>query len=136
MEYLKSEGKYIQHRVSVPIIFSVIIPIVLLDIWIEIYHRVCFSLYRIPLIKRKHYIQIDRQKLTYLNRRQRICCMYCSYVGGVVNYWSKIIGETEKYWCGIKHKENPEYIEPRHHQNFAEYNNEEDFNEKYCKLKD
>ena len=135
MEYLQSEGKFVQHRVIAPVIFSVVIPVVFLDIWIEIYHRVTFPVYGIPYIKRSRYIQIDRQKLAYLTQWQKVCCMYCSYVGGVVNYWSKIIGETEKYWCGIKHKENPGYNTPSHHGEFAEYDNEEDFNEKYCKLK-
>lgn len=131
MEYLRSINKRLRHWIAVPIIFSLIIPLIIMDICAEIYHRICFYLYGIDTVKRKNYIQIDRHKLSYLNFRQKIYCVFCGYANGVVNYWVKIGGETEKYWCGIKHKQNPDFVEPHHHKDFAEYNNIEDFNKKY-----
>ena len=131
MRYLKSNYRFLRHVLVTPIVSSLIIPLLILDIWIEIYHRVCFPLYKIPLVKRGTYIQIDRYKLKYLNWIQKIYCMYCGYATGVLRYWVAIAAETELYWCGIKHKKNAKFVEPSHHKNFAEYNDKADFNEKY-----
>ena len=67
MQYLKYPGRSIRHLISAPFILSLIIPIVIMDIWMEIYHRICFPLYKLPYIKRSKYVQIDRHKLKYLN---------------------------------------------------------------------
>jgi hypothetical protein len=108
-----------------PVIYSMIIPIVILDIWIEIYHRICFAAYDIPYIKRGKYIRIDRQKLKYLNFFEKFNCMYCGYANGLLHYSSVIAGETEKYWCGIKHQLEEEFCEPEHHKEFIPYGDED-----------
>ena len=65
-------------RILLPILWSLAIPLVIADIWIEIYHRILFPLYGLPYVKRGNYIQImDRAKLPYLNIIQKIYCMYC-----------------------------------------------------------
>jgi hypothetical protein len=133
MRNLKTSNKFLRHSLSMPFITVLIIPIVIMDIFTEIYHRICFPLYGLPCIKRRRYIQIDRHKLKYLTFFQKIYCVYCGYANGVINYWVKIAAETEHYWCGIKHKENPDFIEPEHHKDFAKYGDEEDFNRKYKK---
>lgn len=51
--------------------------------------------------------------------------MYCGYANGVLHYTSVIAGETEKYWCGIKHKSDAEFIAPHHHNEFIDYGDEE-----------
>ena len=112
-----------------PFIYSITIPLVLLDIWLEIYHRICFAAYGIKYVKRSKYIKIDRQKLEYLNIIEKLNCMYCGYANGLLHYASVIAGETEKYWCGIKHKNDVDFIEPSHHKGFLEYDNEKAFRE-------
>jgi hypothetical protein len=114
-----------------PLIWVMIIPLVILDIVIELYHRIDFPLYGIKTIKRSDYIKIDRQKLSYLNPIDKIWCFYCSYANGLLNYSVKIAGETEKYWCGIKHKQSPDFHEPAHHKDFIPYGDEEAYSEKY-----
>ncbi len=132
MEYLKNSYKTLKHLIAIPLVSSLIIPLLIADIWVEIYHRICFPLYKIPCIKRKAYIKIiDRAKLKYLNFWQKIYCMYCGYGNGVVNYWTKIADETERYWCGIKHEKDNNFIESESQKDFAEYNDEESFNKKY-----
>lgn len=133
MRYLKNSGRLLRHLISMPVILILIIPIVIMDISLEIYHRICFSLYRIPYIKRRNYIQIDRHKLKYLNWIQKIFCLYCGYANGVTSYWVKIAGETERYWCGIRHKKNLDFVEPKHHKDFVKYDNKVDFDKKYKK---
>lgn len=123
------------HLLSGPIIYSVIIPFIMLDIWVEIYHRICFPLYGIPYVDRSKYIRIwDRTKLQYLRGIDKLHCAYCGYGNGLMAYVGEIAAQTEKYWCGIKHKEDPHFIPQEHQKEFAEYNDVEDFKKKYKRL--
>jgi len=133
MKYLNNKRYALKHILVIPIISTLIIPIVIFDIWVEIYHRSCFPLCKISYVKRNNYIKIDRFKLKYLTFWQKIYCVYCSYGNGVVAYWKEIGARTEQYWCGIKHKNDSNFI-PQEHQekmNFAEYGDEVDFKNKY-----
>ena len=135
MENLKDRDNLLLKNIVVfPLIFSIFLPIVILDFWIELYHRTCFPICKVSVVKRKDYIKFDRFKLSYLNQRQKVYCAYCSYVNGVFNYWVEIAGKTESYWCGIRHEEKEGFKEPKYHKNFAKYNDEKNFKEKYCKL--
>lgn len=116
--------KKLRQIISSPFILAMIVPIAFLDITMEIYHRITFPLYGIPVNKRGNYIRIDRQKLSYLSGRDKLWCMYCGYANGVVAYAVKVAGDTEKYWCGIKHKPGNGFIEPAHHKEFLEYGDE------------
>ena len=40
----------------------------------------------------------------YLPWYDKFFCTYCAYANGFLLYASAIAGETEKYWCGIKHQ--------------------------------
>jgi hypothetical protein len=133
MQYVKKPFLFLKNIIIIPLIVSIVIPMILLDLWVEIYHRICFPLYRRPYVKRKKYIKIDRHKLSYLAWYEKIGCAYCGYANGLAPYWVKMAGETEKYWCSIKHQEDDSFIEPEHHKDFAEYNNKEDFFNKYKK---
>jgi hypothetical protein len=109
-----------------------IIPVVISDIWIEIYHRICFPLYGIPYVKRSNYIRItDRAKLPYLSWPERLSCAYCGYVNGWLHYASAIAGETEKYWCAIAHLEERGYKPAEHEKDFVKYGDKEGFSKKY-----
>lgn len=122
--------------VVTPFIASLIVPVVILDIWAEVYHRVCFPIYKIPYVKRSEYIMVrDRLSLPYLNIIQKIGCAYCGYVSGLMRYWKEIVSRTEKHWCPIRHAMNAKFIEPEHQKlmNFAEYGDEEGFRKKYMK---
>jgi len=86
MLYIKHPNRVII-LILMPLLWTLIIPLVVSDIWIEIYHRILFPLYRLPYVKRGDYIQImDRAKLPYLNVVQKIYCMYCGYANGLVRY--------------------------------------------------
>ncbi len=121
MEFKKHPERIFRHLISAPIIYFMIIPLVLFDICLEIYHRICFRLYKISIIDRSKYIKIDRHKLKYLKWYEKVNCAYCGYANGLMHYASVIAGETEKYWCGIKHAKDPNFIPPIHHKNFIEY---------------
>lgn len=125
--------EYLKHYVTLPFIFGMLIPLFLLDICLELYHRISFFLYNIPRIKRRRYIRIDRHKLSYLSWYEKIFCAYCGYANGLLHYASTIAAETEKYWCGIKHEPVDNFTPPTHHTDFAQYNDEEDLDQRYPK---
>lgn len=125
MKSKQHKDRLIYHILVMPFIYSLIIPVFILDIWVEIYHRICFVAYDIPYVKRSKYIKIDRHKLSYLAYYEKLNCMYCGYANGVLHYTSVIAGETEKYWCGIKHQNDGEFVAPMHHDEFIDYGDEE-----------
>jgi hypothetical protein len=49
---------------TAPIIYSVIIPFVLLDLFVSIYQAVCFPVYGIEKVRRADYITFDRKHLS------------------------------------------------------------------------
>jgi hypothetical protein len=131
MENRNHPERSLMHTLSVPFIWGIVIPSLILDFFMELYHRVCFPIYNIPLVDRSKYIKIDRHKLDYLEPMEKINCVYCGYANGLLRYSSAIAAETEKYWCGIKHAKTEEFIEPEHHKNFLEYGDEEGFVRRY-----
>ena len=131
MKYITIKHRMFRHILTAPFIFGAVIPIVIADLYIEIYHRICFPFYRIPYVKRNNYIRVDRHKLSYLKIGQKINCMYCGYANGVINYWRAIVGETEKYFCAIKHHEDGTFIPQEHQKEFLEYSDKDSFMEQY-----
>ncbi len=111
---------------SIPFIYIMIVPTIILDIFLTVYQQTAFRLYQIPLVSRKDYIVYDRKVLDYLNILQKFNCMYCSYVNGVFQYAVEIGGRTEKYWCPIKnaHKRSWEHDWEKY---FADYWDPEGF---------
>lgn len=132
MLYLKNNNIAWKHAIVIPILTLLALPIIVLDICVEFYHRTCFPLCKLPYIKRRAYIKIiDRGKLQYLSFWQKLYCMYCGYGNGVMGYWKAIAGATEQYWCGIKHKKEGGFIEPDHQKNFTDYGDENEFLKRY-----
>ncbi len=123
-QYLKAARP--AHILTAPIIYSVIVPLVLVDVAITIYQQTCFRVYGIPLVRRREYIVIDRQHLAYLNAIEKLNCMYCGYGNGLAAYAREIIARTEQYWCPIKHARR---VRGRHEraQKFVDYGDAEDY---------
>lgn len=100
--------RYILHAkplvvLTAPVIYAMIVPLVLLDIFVTVYQAVCFPAYGIEKVKRGDYLVFDRGHLAYLNALEKLNCAYCSYANGLVAYVREIAGRTEAYWCPIKH---------------------------------
>lgn len=105
---------------TAPVIYSVIIAFVLLDIFVTVYQAICFPVYRIPKVRRADYIVLDRHRLEYLNWVEKLNCAYCSYANGLIAYAREIASRTEQYWCPIKHGKSLKGIHDRY-VNFAEF---------------
>jgi hypothetical protein len=123
------------YLISSPFIYGMIVPAVIWNIYLEIYHQVCFRLYGIPLVKMEDYFVYDRQLLSVLNKWEKINCYYCSYVNNLLQYSVEIAGRTERYWCPLKYErrmnKNHDYYDQ-----FLDREKIENFREEWVKLRD
>lgn len=92
-----------QNFLTAPVIYSMAVPLVLLDICVTLFQAICFPVYRIAKARRSDYIVFDRQHLGYLNAIEKFHCAYCAYANGLLAYACEIIARTEQYFCPIKH---------------------------------
>ena len=125
-------GARISHVLSIPFIYAMIIPTVILHLFLEIYQNTAFRLYGIPLVKVSDYIVADRKHLDYLNTLQKFNCIYCSYVNGVFSFAVEVWGRTEKYWCPIKYASKNK-TQHEWQKCFADYGDPEWFKEVFLK---
>lgn len=119
---------------SVPFIYPVIVPLVLLDVFVTLYQWVCFPLYRIPRVQRSDFFVFDRTHLAYLNLLEKINCAYCSYGNGLMAYAREVVGLTEQYWCPIKHARKVLQAHPHYH-GFADYGDAEHYRAELARLR-
>lgn len=92
-----------QNLITGPIIYSMIIPLLITDLFVTFYQLTCFPIYGIKKVKRGDYIIFDRHQLSYLNFIEKFHCTYCAYANGMIGYICEIVARTEQYFCPIKH---------------------------------
>jgi hypothetical protein len=120
---------------TAPVIYSLIIPIVLVDLWVMAYQAICFPAYKIPKVRRRDYLIFDRHHLAYLNTLEKINCAYCSYCNGAIAFIREVASRTEVYWCPIKHARRVLGPHP-YYQGFADFGDAEGFQAKLTQMKD
>jgi len=135
-----SLGRYIRNAnplivLTAPVIYSLIIPFALVDLWVMAYQAICFPVYGIEKVRRRDYLVFDRHHLAYLNTLEKINCAYCSYCNGVAAFVREVAGRTEVYWCPIKHARRVLGPHP-HYQGFADFGDAEAFRAKLDGMKD
>jgi hypothetical protein len=118
-----------------PVIYSMIIPAIILDSFTWFYQRICFPVYGIPLVLRKEYISMDRHRLSYLNWIEKVNCDYCGYFNGVISFTREVASRTEQYFCPIRHALRTKGLHPRQ-AHFVEYGDAAAFREKFKELRD
>ena len=106
--------------VSSPVIYSLLVPFVLLDCWVSVYQALCFRAWGIARVRRRRYFVIDHHQLAYLNGLEKVNCLYCSYINGLIAYVREVAARTEQYWCPIRHRRRTRDAHARY-QAFAEY---------------
>ncbi len=127
-------GARLGHILSAPVIYSLFIPFILLDIMVTLYQHICFRVYGINRVKRSDYILIDRQHLAYLNLIEKINCTYCGYGNGLIEYTREVAARTEPYWGPIKHSRRT----PEPHQlteNFIDYGDANEYKKRLEELR-
>lgn len=120
---------------TAPIIYSMVVPIALIDAAFSVYQGLCFPLYGIALVRRSVYIVIDRQHLAYLNGIEKLNCVYCGYANGVLAYVREIAGRTEQYWCPIRHAKAVR-APHAHYREFVDYGDAEGYHRRLPMLRE
>jgi len=105
----------LKHIATIPVIWSCLLPALIMDVFVTIYQFLCFPVYGIPKVKRSDYLVFDRQYLQYLNFIEKINCFYCSYFSGLISYTQEIVARTEQFWCPIKHAKHIKNLHGRYH---------------------
>lgn len=124
----------LRNVVTAPVIYSMIVPFASLDVALTIYQALCFPLYRVRKVKRANYILIDRHNLSYLNSIEKLNCVYCGYVAGVIGYAREISARTEQYWCPIKHAHK--VLDPnRRYARYADFGDAEAYHETHAQMR-
>lgn len=122
IEYLRTA--HVLSVITAPVIYSLIVPLILLDVFLFLFQTVCFRAYGITKVQRHDYIVFDRVYLAYLNPIEKMNCAYCSYANGLIAYAREIAGRTEAYWCPIKHARR--YLGPHpYYKEFSDYGDAE-----------
>lgn len=120
---------------TAPVIYSMIVPIAVLDLSVMIFQAVCFPAYGIPKVRRRDYLVFDRHHLAYLNVLEKINCGYCSYANGAIAFMREVASRTEIYWCPIKHARRVLGPHP-HYQGFADFGDAEGYRARLTQMKD
>jgi hypothetical protein len=120
--------------ITAPVIYSMVVPIVFLDLAITIYQHICFRAYGIARVERRDYIIIDRHQLSYLNIIEKFNCVYCGYGNGFMAYAQEIIARTEQYWCPIKHARRVRATHG-HYKDFSDYGDAENYSKQLDELR-
>lgn len=106
------------YLLTAPVIYAAIVPLLLLDLMVTLYQRICFPVYGISRVERADYFAFDRGLLPYLNWIERMHCAYCSYANGLIAYAREVVGRTEQFWCPIKHARRLVQTHERYHRFF------------------
>lgn len=127
-----SKNPFLRNFIAGPLIWLMLIPVLIADVFLELYHQIAFPIYGIERVKRAQYIRIlDREKLPYLSWKEKLGCMYCGYVNGWLHYASVIAGRTESYFCAIAHLETRGYVPSEHEKSFMKYGDEQALKRRY-----
>ena len=130
--YLRDANPLIM--LSAPVIYSLIVPVALIDLWVMAYQAICFPLYKIPKVRRRDYLVFDRHHLAYLNVLEKLNCAYCSYANGIIAFTREIAARTEQYWCPIKHARRVIGTHARYAM-FDDYGDAEGYQERLAMLR-
>jgi len=96
-------GATVLTAVTAPVLYAGIVPLLLLDLFVNGYQAICFPVYGIPKVKRSDHVVLDRGDLPYLNALEKLNCAYCGYANGLASEFREVAARTEQYWCPIKH---------------------------------
>lgn len=135
MHQKKEYPEVIRWAIGAPVVWLMIVPVVIADIFITFYMHIAFPIYGITKVKRSDYIRIfDRAKLPYLTWYEKAGCAYCGYVNGWLHYASVIAGRTENYFCAIAHLEERGYVPTEFEKSFAQYGDEAALKRRYARF--
>lgn len=119
---------------TIPVIWSALVPAIILDVVVAAYQWTCFPIYGIPRVRRGDYVVIDRHALQYLNFIEKLNCVYCGYFNGVMSYVREVAARTEQYWCPIRHARPVKSVHGRY-QHFFAYGDAEGYRSRLAEVR-
>lgn len=119
-------GSPLANLVVAPAVYGLIVPLVLLDLTVSLFQRVCFAAWGIARVRRGDHVIVDRHRLAYLNGIEKLNCAFCGYANGVLAYAAEAASRTEQYWCPIKHALRVRKPHRRYHR-FVDYGDADGF---------
>ena len=132
-------GQYVKNArwlvlLTAPVIYSLVVPFVILDLFVSLYQVICFPVYGIPKVTRGDYLVFDRVKLDYLNGIEKFNCAYCTYGNGIISFTREVAARTEQYWCPIKHAKRVENTHSRYPK-FTNFGDGEQYRRESSRIK-
>ena len=121
MEYKRYPHRFFRHLLLLPFALFFLPMLILLDLMLSCYHLLAYPLMGLEKVKKKQYFQLDRHKLAYLRRRERIYAIYTAYANGLFRFAKKLASDSEWYWCGIKHQKVPGYLPDKDQDRFMDF---------------
>lgn len=126
---MAASRRWLLSMLTAPLVYSLLVPMAVLDLWATLYQQVCFRIYGIARVRRADFMRIDRHLLPYLDAIDKANCVYCGYGNGVIAYAREIASRTEQYWCPIKHATPPKGVHARY-ERFLDFGDGEQYREK------
>ena len=102
MNVKKGKKSFFRNIFVLPFAIAMLVPLIFFDICLSIYHRIAFGICKIKRVKRSAHFKVDQMRIAQLDRRQRFISIYIYYARGLMSYASKIISESDQYWCQPK----------------------------------
>lgn len=99
MKKKQKGGNFFTHIFILPLALAMLVPLFILDLCLTIYHRIAFGICKMKRVNRKSHFKIDHMRVAQLGKLQRFFSIYIYYARGLMSYASKIITESESYWC-------------------------------------
>jgi hypothetical protein len=115
-----------QNLITGPIIYGMVVPLLMLDLFVSLFQWLCFPIYGIAKVRRSDYLVYDRRHLGYLNFIEKFHCTYCEYANGLIAYLREIVARTEVYFCPIKHAHRILGTH-RHYNRFLDYGDADNY---------
>lgn len=95
----KKKRSFIINLFVLPFAIAMLLPLLIFDLCLSIYHRIAFAICKIKRVNRTTHFKVDQLKISQLNKIERFIYIYLFYARGVMSYATKIISETENYFC-------------------------------------
>ena len=67
-----------QNLITGPVIYSMVIPMLVLDMCVIFYQVTCFPIYGVVKVRRSDHMVVDRQHFGYLNFIEKFHLTYCA----------------------------------------------------------
>lgn len=99
MKATRRDRSFFRHIFILPFALAMLIPLFFFDLCLSLYHRIAFGICKMKRVNRASHFKIDQMRVAQLEKMERFFAIYIYYARGLMSYGSKIVSESENYWC-------------------------------------